>query len=110
MGPRPSFHRTRTVARSRAKHGVSKDAADCVRHAPGHPPSRRASRAPQGDGLRWRRFRVFRCAPCYGPPDGGPHMANDDALMQMQVGTLAALVAICDALVAAKAIKATAVI
>ena len=30
-------------------------------------------------------------------------MANDDALMQMQVGTLAALVAICDALVAAKA-------
>ena len=37
-------------------------------------------------------------------------MANDDALMQMQVGTLAALVAICDALVAAKAIKATALI
>ena len=37
-------------------------------------------------------------------------MANDDALMQMQVGTLAALVAICDALVAAKAVKAGALI
>ena len=37
-------------------------------------------------------------------------MATDDALMQMQVGTLAALVAICDALIAAKAIKASALI
>jgi hypothetical protein len=37
-------------------------------------------------------------------------MANEEALMQMQVGTLAALVAICDALVAAKAIKAGALI
>jgi len=37
-------------------------------------------------------------------------MANEDALVQMQVGTLAALVAICDALVAAKAIKAAALI
>ena len=37
-------------------------------------------------------------------------MANDDALMQMQVGTLAALVAICDALVAATAVKAGALI
>jgi hypothetical protein len=37
-------------------------------------------------------------------------MANEDALTQMQVGTLAALVAVCDALVAAKAVKATALI
>ncbi len=37
-------------------------------------------------------------------------MANEDALTQMQVGTLAALVAVCDALVAAKAVTATALI
>jgi hypothetical protein len=37
-------------------------------------------------------------------------MANEEALTQMQVGTLAALVAVCDALVAAKAVKATALI
>lgn len=37
-------------------------------------------------------------------------MPSEDALMQMQVGTLAALVAICDALVAAKAVKAGALL
>ena len=37
-------------------------------------------------------------------------MANEEALTQMQVGTLAALVALCDALVAAKAVTATALI
>jgi hypothetical protein len=37
-------------------------------------------------------------------------MANEEALTQMQVGTLAALVAVCDALVAAKAVKAAALI
>jgi hypothetical protein len=37
-------------------------------------------------------------------------MPNEEALTQMQVGTLAALVAVCDALVAAKAVKATALI
>jgi hypothetical protein len=37
-------------------------------------------------------------------------MANEDALTQMQVGTLAALVALCDALVAAKAVTAKALI
>jgi hypothetical protein len=37
-------------------------------------------------------------------------MANEDVLTQMQVGTLAALVAVCDALVAAKAVTATALI
>jgi len=37
-------------------------------------------------------------------------MPNEDALTQMQVGTLAALVAVCDALVAAKAVTATALI
>ena len=37
-------------------------------------------------------------------------MPSEEALTQMQVGTLAALVAVCDALVAAKAVTATALI